>query len=124
MLIMVVIGVTLRFVQEARADAAVTRLRVMIRVTATVLRDGQAREEPLSDLVPGDVVQLSAGDMVPADLRVCSGKDLHVIQASLTGEAFPVEKAAFREPTGNPSPLELRNVCFLGTSVESGTARG
>ena len=97
MLIMVVLGVVLRFVQEARADAAAAKLKAMIRVTATVVRDGQAREVPLADLVPGDVVHLSAGDMIPADLRLVSCKDLHVIQASLTGESFPVEKAHVAE---------------------------
>jgi Mg2+-importing ATPase len=124
MAVMVLLGVVLRFVQEARADAAAAKLKAMIRVTATVVRDGQAREVPLADLVPGDVVHLSAGDMVPADLRLVTCKDLHVIQASLTGESFPVEKAAAAEAAGNRSPLELKNLCFLGTSVEVGSARG
>jgi Mg2+-importing ATPase len=124
MLLMVVLGVVLRFVQEARADAAAARLKAMIRVTATALRDGQLREVPLADLVPGDVVHLSAGDMIPADLRLVSCKDLHVIQASLTGEAFPVEKADAPEDVAGRSPLELKNLCFLGTSVETGTAQG
>jgi Mg2+-importing ATPase len=124
MLAMVALGVSLRFFQEARADAAAAKLKAMIRVTATVVRDGRAREIPLEELVPGDVVQLSAGDMIPADLRLISCKDLHVIQASLTGESFPVEKSDARETLGNRSPLELRNVCYLGTSVESGSARG
>jgi Mg2+-importing ATPase len=124
MAVMVTLGVALRFIQEARADTAAAKLKAMIRVTATVVRGGTAREVPLADLVPGDVVQLAAGDMIPADLRVCSCKDLHVIQASLTGEAFPAEKCDSRQDTKAIAPLELRNVCFLGTSVESGTARG
>ncbi len=70
MLSMVVLGVALRFVQEARADTAAAKLKAMISVTATVLRDGQPREVPLGQLVPGDVVQLAAGDMIPADLRL------------------------------------------------------
>jgi Mg2+-importing ATPase len=124
MLAMVVLGVSLRFFQEARADTAAAKLKAMIRVTATVVRSGQPREIALEELVPGDVVQLSAGDMIPADLRLVSCKDLHVIQASLTGESFPVEKSDARETLGHRSPLELRNVCYLGTSVESGSARG
>jgi magnesium-transporting ATPase (P-type) len=124
MLVMVALGVSLRFFQEARADAAAAKLRAMIRVTATVVRDGRAREVSLEELVPGDVVQLSAGDMIPADLRLVTCKDLHVIQASLTGESFPVEKSDARETLANRSPLELKNVCYLGTSVESGSARG
>jgi Mg2+-importing ATPase len=124
MVVMVLLGVVLRFVQEARADAAAAKLKAMIRVTATVVRDGQAREVPLADLVPGDVVHLSAGDMIPADLRLVSCKDLHVIQASLTGESFPAEKAHVAEEVAGRSPLELKNLCFLGTSVETGTAQG
>jgi len=122
MVLMILLGVTLRFVQEKRADAAAAKLKALIRVTTTVVREGKPREAPLEDLVPGDIVQLAAGDMIPADLRLITCKDLYVSQSSLTGEAFPVEKADGPEPAGCP-PLELRNVCFLGTSVESGTAR-
>jgi Mg2+-importing ATPase len=123
MLVMVVLGVVLRFVQEARADTAAAKLRTMIQVTTSVVRDGRAREVPLADLVPGDVVRLSAGDMVPADLRVVSCKDLFLIQASLTGESFPVEKTDAAVAAAGRSPLELPNLCFLGTSVESGSAQ-
>jgi len=122
MVIMVVLGVSLRFVQEARADAAAAKLKAMIRVTATVVRGAKAREIPLAELVPGDVVQLSAGDMIPADIRILSCKDLFLIQASLTGESFPVEKFDAPEPSLGKTPLELNNICFLGTSVESGSA--
>jgi P-type Mg2+ transporter len=122
MIAMVVLGVSLRFVQELRAEVSAAKLKSMIRVTATVVRDGQAREVPLADLVPGDIVRLSAGDMIPADLRVLSCKDLFVIQASLTGESYPVEKFDAREPPRPATPLEHTNICFLGTSVESGTA--
>jgi Mg2+-importing ATPase len=121
-LFMVILGVVLRFVQEARADSAAAKLRAMISVHATVLRDGRPQEEPIGRLVPGDLVELSAGDMIPADVRLISCKDLFLIQASLTGEAFPVEKFAAREIADGRSPLELTNVCFLGTSVESGAA--
>ncbi len=122
MVAMVVLGVVLRFVQEAKADAAAARLKAMIHVTATVVRDGKAREVPLAGLVPGDVVKLSAGDMIPADLRVLFCKDLFVIQASLTGESLPIEKTDTPFSGGGRNSLELPNVCFLGTSVESGTA--
>ena len=124
MICMVILGVVLRLVQEARADAAAARLKAMIKVTATVVRNGQPREVSLYELVPGDVVQLAAGDMIPADLRLVSSKDLFIIQASLTGESFPVEKTEARETETQKSPLEMKNICFLGTSVESGTARG
>jgi Mg2+-importing ATPase len=122
MAIMVLLGVVLRFVQEARADSAAAKLKAMIRVTATVVRGGKGREVPIAELAPGDVVRLSAGDMIPADVRLLNCKDLFVIQASLTGESLPVEKFDAPEALGTRTGLELGNVCFLGTSVESGTA--
>jgi Mg2+-importing ATPase len=121
---MVVLSVALRFIQEARADAAAAKLKAMIHVTATVIRDGAARELPLRDLVPGDIIKLSAGDMIPGDVRLLSCKDLFVSQGSLTGESFPVEK--FHDPETktevSSSPAEIKNTCFMGTSVQSGTA--
>ncbi len=122
MSLMVVLGVLLKFVQETRADTAAAKLKAMIKVTATVVRGDVTREVPLKDLVPGDIVKLSAGDMIPADVRIISSKDLFVIQASLTGESLPVEKYDTPEPRDSISPLEYSNICFLGTSVESGTA--
>ncbi|MDE3066125.1 MAG: HAD-IC family P-type ATPase [Verrucomicrobiota bacterium] len=122
MLVMVALGVSLRFIQETRADNAAAKLKAMIKVTATVIRDGQPREIPLQQLVPGDVVKLSAGDMIPGDVRLLSAKDLFIIQATLTGESLPVEKTDARDPRANVSSLEHTNICFLGTSVESGAA--
>ncbi len=121
MMLMVVLGVGLRFWQESKADDAAAKLKAMISVTATVLRDRTARELPLAQIVPGDIVKLAAGDMIPADVRLLSCKDLFLTQASLTGESFPVEKFDQQEPKDNRSPLELKNLCFLGTSVESGS---
>jgi P-type Mg2+ transporter len=122
MVAMIVLGVALRFAQEARADAAAEKLRAMIHVTATVLRSGRPVEEPLAQLVPGDVVQLSAGDMIPADVRILTCRDLFIAQASLTGESLPVEKFETPGDRGGDNPLELTNLCFLGTAAESGTA--
>ena len=122
MCLMVVLGVLLKFIQETRADTAAAQLKAMIKVTATVIREGQPIELPLVEIVPGDVVKLSAGDMIPADLRVISSKDLFVVQGSLTGESLPIEKFDARETRDNITALESSNVCFLGTSVESGTA--
>src|ERR1035437_8501346 len=95
--VMVLLGVVLRFVQEMRADHAAEQLKAMVSNTATVVRDGQESECPLKLLVPGDIGRLAAGDMVPADVRVLSAKDLFVNQAALTGEALPVEKKADRK---------------------------
>jgi Mg2+-importing ATPase len=119
---MVGLGLSLRFVQETRADKAAASLKAMITVTATVVRDGQPKEISLQQLVPGDIVKLSAGDMIPADVRLLSAKDLFVTQATLTGESLPVEKSDSPDLRENLSPLECSNLCFLGTSVESGSA--
>jgi P-type Mg2+ transporter len=123
MVLMVILGVALRFIQESKADSAAAKLKAMIKVTATVVREGKPAEVPLQCLVPGDVVKLCAGDMIPGDVRVLTAKDLFIIQATLTGESLPVEKFDARETRENISPLEASNLCFLGTSVESGTAQ-
>jgi Mg2+-importing ATPase len=125
MLLMIGLGVCLKLIQEAKADNAAAKLKAMISVTATVIRDGNAREVPVAELVPGDVVKLAAGDMIPGDVRLVWAKDLFVIQGSLTGESFPVEKfesEPARKKGAAVSPLELASVAFLGTSVESGSA--
>ncbi len=122
MAMMVVLSVSLRFWQEARADAAAEKLKAMIHVTATVVRDGAPREIPLRNLVPGDIIKLAAGDMIPGDVRLLSSKDLFVSQGSLTGESLPVEKFHDPEVKEESSPTEFKNICFMGTSVESGTA--
>ena len=123
MALMVILGVSLRFVQEAKADAAAAKLKAMISVTATVFRAGRELEIPLGEIVPGDVIKLAAGDMVPADVRLLSSKDLFVTQSALTGESLPSEKHAPAETRADISPIEFTNLCFLGTSVESGTAK-
>jgi len=124
MVLMVLLGLLLRFVQETKADTAAAKLKAMIKVTATALRDGQPKEIPLKDLVPGDIVKLSAGDMIPGDVRLIASKDLFVIQATLTGESLPVEKTDVRDPRPAVQCIEHTNLCFLGTSVESGSATG
>ena len=122
MALMVILGVLLRFIQESRADSAAAKLKAMISVTTTVVRDGATHEIPVTDLAPGDIIHLAAGDMVPGDIRLLSCKDLFVIQASLTGESLPVEKFATCDNAAGSSPAELINICFMGTNVESGVA--
>jgi len=121
-LLMVGLGLSLRFIQETKADNAAAKLKAMITVTATAIREGQPKEIPLHQLVPGDIVKLSAGDMIPGDVRLLSAKDLFIIQATLTGESMPVEKTDTRDPREKVSAIEHSNICFLGTSVESGSA--
>jgi Mg2+-importing ATPase len=120
--VMVVLGVVLRFFQEMRADNAAEKLQAMVSNTATLVRGGKEEEVSLKMLVPGDIIRLAAGDMVPADVRVLSAKDLFLNQAALTGEALPVEKKAAAASANVQNPLELPNTCFLGSSVESGSA--
>ena len=136
---MVSLSSLLRFWQEYRSNKAADALKAMVRTTATVLRReqvGQAprlREVPMDELVAGDIVQLSAGDMIPADIRLLESRDLFISQAVLTGEALPVEKydtlgnVAHKSATGHGADqgnlLELPNICFMGTNVVSGRAR-
>ena len=124
MLSMIILSVGLKLIQETRADSAAAKLKAMISVTATVLRDGAAHECAVAQLVPGDVVQLTAGDMIPGDVRIVKAKDFFVNQGSLTGESFPVEKTEVETSAADAAtaPIALRNVAFLGTSVESGAA--
>ena len=120
--IMVLLGVVLRFYQEMRADNAAEKLKAMVNTTATVVRDGKEVELALKFLVPGDIIRLAAGDMVPADARILSAKDLFVNQSALTGESLPVEKKPAPAAADIQNPLDLPNTCFLGSDVESGTA--
>ena len=118
--VMVVLGVVLRFFQELRADNAAAQLKAMVSNKATVVRGGAESDIPLGLLVPGDIIRLAAGDMVPADVRVLVAKDLFLNQAALTGEALPVERKAGPVPADVENPLDLPNLCFLGSNVESG----
>lgn len=135
--LMVVLSITLGFVQERRSDRAAAALRAMVHTTATVLRHQEAsnrdkakadglqsgglQELPIAQLVPGDVVHLSAGDLIPADVLLLSARDFFVNEAALTGESLPVEKYALVESPGVDA-MALRNACYMGTHVASGSA--
>jgi Mg2+-importing ATPase len=119
---MVLLSVLLNFLQTYRSQRAAERLRDTVAPTASVLRDGAWCEIARHDLVPGDIIRLSAGDQVPADARLLETRDLHLQQAALTGESMPVEKDANELPTAPRQLAEARNMVFLGTSVVSGTA--
>ncbi len=137
-LTMVMLSGLLRFWQEYRTNKAAEALKSMVRTTATVLRRSSysahplTLEVPIRELVPGDIIQLSAGDMVPADVRLIASRDLFISQAILTGEAIPIEKydamgnVAQKSSEGEVSSenalLELSNICLMGTNVASGTA--
>ena len=143
--LMVVISTFLRFIQERRSNNAADRLKDMVSTSATVYRidnentdpeyedkvrtnlhDSLTRvntiEVPIKDLVPGDILALSAGDMFPADVRVLQSKDLFVSQAALTGESMPIEKFSHPSKLDMKEALELESIGFMGTNVVSGTA--
>jgi P-type Mg2+ transporter len=141
---MVALATLIRFWQETKSTKAVEKLKAMVHTTATVLRrnitedaapifkryfgaeihvkPAQRQEIPIRDLVPGDIVLLSAGDMIPADCRILSAKDVFVSQSAMTGESLPVEKFATLRNGSGASPFELDNLLFMGTNVVSGSA--
>jgi len=120
---MLFLSVFLSYIQEARSSRAVEKLQKLVTTTVTVLRDGKESEVPLEEVVPGDVVILAAGSLIPADLRVLSAKDFFVTQSALTGESMPVEKNADTNQPAGRAPFEFTNACFMGTNVLSGSAR-
>ena len=121
---MVVLSVVLAYVQEHRSSKAVEKLNAMVQTNSLVMRDGKERDIPIAEIVPGDIVILQAGALIPADLRLISAKDFFVSQSSLTGESMPVEKHAEPADITGRGVIELQNACFQGSNVVSGTARG
>jgi Mg2+-importing ATPase len=118
----VLLSVILDYYQESKAERASEMLKEKVTTTTAVLRDNVKHEVKLSEVVPGDVVLLSAGDIVPADARVIVAKDLFVNQSVMTGESFPVEKTATPLKAKDAAVVERTNCLFMGTSVVSGTA--
>ena len=148
--VMVLMSGLLDFIQDTKSDKASQKLKDIIKTTTTVLRENKKEDVPLEDIVPGDIVVLSAGSIIPADIRILCAKDLFISQSSLTGESSPVEKFSDSCPIKNMganyernnnlkdeinsnsaeetykdiSPLELNNLCFMGTNVVSGSGTG
>lgn len=120
MILMVILGVVLKFVQEVKADSSTEKLKAMVNTTSTVIREGIQKEILLKNIVPGDIIHLASGDMIPADIQLITSKDLFVNQSALTGESLPVEKNVAKGEWA--SELENPNLCFMGTNVESGTS--
>jgi P-type Mg2+ transporter len=116
----VLLSVLLNFLMEFQARHAVEEIQKQIAITAAVTRDGRPQELPIAGLVPGDIIRLKAGDLVPADARLLDVKDLHVRESVLTGESLPVEKAAADLPTGKHGIGDARNCVFLGTAIQTG----
>lgn len=130
--VMIVVSVLVRFFQEYRASRSFRHLSSLVQNKATVRRDGTRQDVLFSEVVPGDIVLLSAGDMVPADIRLVSAKDLFISQSAITGESLPIEKSdcppSSRTGHGTTESfsgvLDLQNIVLMGTSVVSGTATG
>ena len=121
---MVFLSVGLSYILDRRSSKTVEMLGKRVQSRTLVLRDGAETEIRISEVVPGDIVVLHAGSIVPADLRLLSAKDFFVSQSALTGESMAVEKTISAGRVHDRTALELTNACFLGTSVTSGTARG
>lgn len=122
--ILVVTSTFLDFFEEYRSNKAAEKLKEMVATTTTVIRDGEKIEIPIKNIVLGDTVLLSAGSMIPADLRIIEARDLYVGQSSLTGESDSVKKNVETENEKLESIIELDNICFMGTNVISGSAKG
>ena len=130
--VMVALATFVRFSQEYRSSQAAQALRAMVRTSANVERadetvgaaagSSKRTERPIEELVPGDIVHLAAGDMIPADVRLLTAKDVFVSQSSLTGEAIPVEKSDVPSATPPAVPTDAPTLCFMGTSVVTGSA--
>ncbi|MGZ3599389.1 MAG: magnesium-translocating P-type ATPase [Ktedonobacterales bacterium] len=119
---MVMLSVTINFLQSYRSQKAVEQLRTSVALKCTVRRDGRWQEISRAAVVPGDIIRLTAGDLVPADARLIEARDVHVQQAALTGESLPVEKEAIDEAPSSRSLAESPHIVLLGTSVVSGLA--
>ncbi|MGD6853415.1 MAG: HAD-IC family P-type ATPase, partial [Candidatus Bathyarchaeia archaeon] len=118
-LTIIFVSVILDYYQENKAEKAAALLKQKVTTTATVLRDNIKQEIKLPEIVPGDLIYLSAGDITPADARVINAKDLFINQSALTGESFPVEKNAAPIKGNVGSIVDWTNYCFMGTSVVS-----
>ena len=123
--VLIITSTLLEFFEEFRSNKAAEKLKELVATTVNVLRDGKEKEIPIKDVTVGDIVSLSAGSMIPADLRIIESKDLYVGQSSLTGESDAVRKESYskiNEKIENISDIDT--ICFMGTNVISGSAKG
>lgn len=123
-LAMVFISGTMTLIQSVKSNQAAEKLNNMVKVTAAVVRKHKEEELPIEEIVCGDIIKLSAGDMIPADIRLIRTKDLFVSQSAMTGESYPVEKKASYELTEHSSVTDYENIVFMGSNVISGSAEG
>ena len=120
---MVLVSGILRFIQDTKSNKAAEKLEEMVETTISVTRlENGSMEIPINEIVVGDIINLSAGDMIPADVRILKSKDLFISQSSLTGESEPVEKISIPLSSKSSNPLELENLAFMGSNIISGSA--
>ena len=124
LLVVVLASTLVSFIQDERSTAAGEKLLNMVSNTSAVLRNGEFKEIPIDQIVLGDIVRLSAGDIIPADLRIISAKDLFLSQATLTGESLPVEKLVHLDEEELDQETDYTNLALMGTNVVSGSGRG
>ncbi len=123
-LLMIAIAVVLGFFNEYKAEKTVEDLRRKVSIRAVVTRDGKSREIDSREVVPGDILSVYVGDIVPADMRIVESKDLHANESTLTGESFPVEKSPNSLDLQQPTPMQLMNYLFTGTVIAHGSGKG
>ncbi|OTP10139.1 magnesium-translocating P-type ATPase [Enterococcus sp. 10A9_DIV0425] len=121
---MVLVSGMMTLIQSVRSNQAAEKLKSLVKVTAAVKRQGSYQEIPMEEIVCGDQVRLSAGDMIPADIRLLTAKDLFISQAALTGESYPVEKHAVICTSESQNEASYENIAFMGSNVISGSAEG
>lgn len=131
LVVMLLLSVFLTFIQEYKSGKSAEKLKEMVRIYSLVKRRTTTMDKlfeiksiPLQELVQGDIVHLSAGDLIPADLIIIDSKDLFINQSTLTGESLPVEKSAVAQTIPSHSPFDYGNICFMGSTIVSGTASG
>lgn len=122
--VMVLISTILAFIQESNADKAAQKLQEMVSLKTIVIRDESENSIPVKNVVIGDIIKLSAGHIIPADIRILESNNLYINQSSLTGESLPVEKKSEKQESNLTNILEIPNICFMGSYVSSGTALG
>jgi P-type Mg2+ transporter len=120
---MIFLSVFLAYFQERASNRAAEKLQMLVQAATIVIRDGTEQTVPMKDIAPGDIVLLTAGSIIPADVRILYAKDFFVSQSALTGESMPLEKFAVQQDGKPAEPIELRNACFQGSNVISGSAR-
>ena len=123
MIIFFVAGI-LKFIQEFKANNAMQKLNKTIKTTTSILRENIKSEIPIGEIVPGDIIYLAAGDMIPCDMRLLYTKDLFITQSIISGESEPVEKISQPITQNITNVLNCNNICYMGTTVASGSAYG